>query len=155
MIVGDRMKIGIASDHRGFKMKAKVTKYLKKKGYNVIDYGTDSAKEKVDYPDFGIMLGEKIMTHDVDYGIAICSNGVGIAIACNKVKGVRCGKVDSAKEAAHAKAEDDINAIAISADKFMFEVKDIIDAFLSTPFSSNTERYVRRIKKLNDYEEHA
>lgn len=146
------MKIGIASDHRGYKLKQKLTKYLRKKGYDVIDYGTDSDKEKVDYPDFGIKLGERVASKEVDYGIGICSNGVGIAIACNKVKGMRCGKVDSAKEVVHARREDDINAIAISADKFFFEIKDIVDAFLKTPFSP-LERYVRRVQKLKDYEE--
>jgi ribose 5-phosphate isomerase B len=144
------MKIGIAADHRGYKLKQKVTKYLKKKGYDVIDYSPDYVPLD-DYPDHGIMLGEKIVSNEVEYGIGICSNGIGMSIACNKVKGVRCGKVDNAKEAVHARHEDNINAIAISTDKFFFEIKDIIDAFLKTSFST-VDRYSRRIKKLDDYE---
>jgi ribose 5-phosphate isomerase B len=144
------MKIGIASDHRGYKLKEKVLKYLKNKKYEVVDLGTNS-NAIVDYPDFGISLGEKIANKEIDYGIGICSNGVGISIACNKVKGVRCGKVDNAKEAMHAKREDNINAIAIGSNKFLFEVKDIIDAFIKTNFSP-VERYNRRIEKLNEYE---
>jgi ribose 5-phosphate isomerase B len=144
------MKIGIAADHRGYKLKQKVTRYLKKKGYDVIDYSPYYVPLD-DYPDHGIMLGEKIVSNEVDYGIGICSNGIGMSIACNKVKGVRCGKVDNVKETIHARCEDNINAIAISTDKFFFEIKDIIDAFLKTPFST-VERYERRIKKLDDYE---
>jgi ribose 5-phosphate isomerase B len=144
------MKIGIAADHRGFKLKQKVTKYLKKKGYDVIDYSPTFVPLD-DYPDHGILLGEKVIASEVDYGIAICSNGIGMSIACNKVKGIRCGKVDNVKEVVHAKREDNINVIAISTDKFFFEIKDIIDAFLNTQFST-VERYSRRIKKLDDYE---
>ena len=91
------MKIGIASDHRGYNLKAKLIKYLSKKGYEAIDYGTDSS-ESVDYPDFAFKLGEEYNKESFDYGIAICGNGIGISIACNKVKGVRCAKVDSKKK---------------------------------------------------------
>ncbi|MFA5407304.1 MAG: RpiB/LacA/LacB family sugar-phosphate isomerase [Bacilli bacterium] len=144
------MRIGIASDHRGYKLKQKLTKYLKKKCYDVIDYGTNSI-EKVDYPDFGIMLGEAYANQKIDYGIAICGNGIGISIACNKVKGVRCAKVDNEKEAKMARLHNDANIIAIGTNKFFFEDKDIIDAFLKTQFSQ-IERHHQRIQKISDYE---
>jgi ribose 5-phosphate isomerase B len=147
------MRIGIVADHRGYKLKQKVTKYLKKKGYDINDYSPNFVPLD-DYPDHGILLGEKIASNEVDYGIAICSNGIGMSIACNKVKGIRCGKIDSTKEVIHARREDNINAIAIGVDKFFFEIKDIIDAFLKTPFST-VDRYSRRVKKLNDYEDRA
>jgi len=144
------MKIGITSDHRGYKLKEKLTKYLLKKGYDVIDYGTNST-EIVDYPDFGIKLGEEYINNSFDRGIAICANGVGMSIACNKVRGVRCAKINTSKEAKSARNDDDINIIAIPTNLMMFEVKDIVDAFLKTPFST-VDRYSRRIQKLNDYE---
>lgn len=144
------MKIGITSDHRGYKLKQKLTKYLTKKGYDVVDYGTNST-DIVDYPDFGIRLGEEYVNNAFDRGIAICANGVGMSIACNKVKGVRCAKINTAKEAKTARNDDDINIIALPTNLMMFEVKDIVDAFLNTPFST-VERYSRRIQKLNDYE---
>ncbi|HHT37991.1 MAG TPA: RpiB/LacA/LacB family sugar-phosphate isomerase [Mollicutes bacterium] len=144
------MKIGIASDHRGYNLKAKLIKYLSKKGYEAIDYGTDSS-ESVDYPDFAFKLGEEYNKESFDYGIAICGNGIGISIACNKVKGVRCAKVDSKKEAIYARKHNDANIISIGTDKFFFEIKDIVDAFLDSNFT-NEERHVRRINKIKDYE---
>lgn len=144
------MKIGVASDHRGYKVKQKLIKYLLKKKYEVIDYGTNST-EIVDYPDFGIRLGEELIKNKFDYGIGICANGVGMSIACNKVNGIRCAKTNNVKEVISARKEDDINIVAISADLFFFEIKDIIDAFIKTSFST-IERYDRRVKKLLDYE---
>ena len=80
------MKIGIASDHRGYKLKEFLKNHL---DYEMIDYGTTS-EESVDYPDFGISLGEAVAKGNTDLGIAICGSGIGISIACNKVKGIRC-----------------------------------------------------------------
>lgn len=144
------MKIGITADHRGYKLKEKVTKYLIKKGYDVVDYGTNSL-ESVDYPDYGIKLGEQYINGAFDLGIAICGNGIGISIACNKVKGVRCAKVDSVADVKQARRHNDANIIAINSEKWLFEVKDMMDAFLNTPFSG-IERHSRRIKKIEDYE---
>jgi ribose 5-phosphate isomerase B len=145
------MKIGIAADHRGYKLKQKVTRYLKKKGYVVIDYSPYYVPLD-DYPDHGIMLGEKIVSNEVDYGIGICSNGIGMSIACNKVKGARCGKVDSIKEAKSARLEDDINIIALNSTKPFYLVKKILITFLTTNFSG-VDRYIRRINELKEYEE--
>ena len=75
------MKIGIASDHRGYKLKEFLKNHL---DYEMIDYGTTS-EESVDYPDFGISLGEAVAKGNTDLGIAICGSGIGISIACNKV----------------------------------------------------------------------
>lgn len=147
------MKIGLASDHRGYKLKQKLTKYLKRKGYDVIDYGTNSI-ESVDYPDYGIALGEEYNKKSFDYGIAICGNGIGISIACNKVKGVRCAKVDNATDAKMAREHNNANILAIGTEKFFFEVKDIVDAFLKAKFSGD-ERHSRRIQKISNYEDHA
>lgn len=145
------MKIGIAADHRGYKLKEKLTKYLKKKGYDVIDYSPNYVPLD-DYPDYGILLGEKLTAKEFHYGIGICGNGVGMSIACNKVKGVRCAKINNVNEAKTAKHDDDINIITIPANLMMFEVKDIVDAFINTKFSA-IERYTRRILKIKDYEE--
>ena len=144
------MKVGLASDHRGFKLKEKLKKYLTKKGYDIVDYGTDSPKS-VDYPDFGILLGEKVRDKEVQFGIAICGSGIGISIACNKVKGVRCAKVNSKKEAKITRLDNDANIIALNEKMFLFEAKDIVDAFLNTKYIEN-ERFKRRIDKISKYE---
>lgn len=143
--------IGIASDHRGYAMKQKLTKYLTKIGYTVLDYGTNT-KDKADYPVYGFKLGKAIRDKKVSKGIAICGSGIGISMACNKVKGVRCAKVDNVSEAKYSRIDNDANAMAISAKMPMFRAKDIVDAFLKTEFSS-LERHKKRIQMLDNYEE--
>ena len=142
-------KIGIASDHRGYDLKQKLTKYLIKKGYTVIDYGCDD-KNSHDYPEYGFKLGEAIRDGKVEKGIAICGSGIGISIACNKVKGVRCAKVDTPKEAKYTRRDNDANVIAISSSLLTYMAKDILDAFLNTNFTGET-RHQRRIDMLNNY----
>ena len=145
------MKIGIANDHRGYKLKTKLIPYLQKKGYEVEDYGALST-ESVDYPDYGILLGEKVRDNEVDFGIAICGSGIGISIACNKVKGVRCAKVNNPKEAKLTRLDNNANVIALSEKLHVFEAKDIIDVFLNTEYKEE-ERFQRRIDKITKYEE--
>ncbi len=141
-------KIGIASDHRGYKLKQKLTKYLTNKGYTVIDFGTDG-KASVDYPEFGFKLGEAIADFEVEKGIAICGSGIGISIACNKIKGVRCAKVDNVKEVKYARKDNDANVIAIAGNMPCFRAKDIVDAYLNTSFTG-LDRHKRRIEMLNN-----
>ena len=144
------MKVGIASDHRGYKLKEKLKSYLVKKGYEVIDLGTDSTNP-VDYSDYGIALGEKVRDKEVDFGIAICGTGIGISIACNKVKGVRCARVTNRHDAKETRIHNNANIIALNEKLFLFEAKDIVDAFLKTKYKEN-ERFERRINKILDYE---
>lgn len=145
------MKIGIANDHRGYKLKTKLIPYLQKKGYEVEDYGAFST-ESVDYSDYGILLGEKVRDKIVDFGIAICGSGIGISIACNKVKGVRCAKVNNPKEAKLTRLDNNANVIALSEKLHLFEAKDILDTFLNTEYKEE-ERFQRRIDKITKYEE--
>lgn len=139
--------IGIASDHRGYKLKQKLTKYLTKLGYTVVDFGTDGSFS-VDYPEFGFKLGEAVADFEVEKGIAICGSGIGISIACNKIKGVRCAKVDNVKEVKYARKDNDANVIAIAGNMPTFKAKDIVDAFLNTQFT-NLDRHKRRIEMLD------
>ena len=86
------MKIGIATDHRGIEVKQELTNYLKDLGYNIVDYGTNST-DSVDYPDYAFKVGEAVANNDIDFGVLICNTGIGMSIAANKVKGVRCARV--------------------------------------------------------------
>lgn len=143
------MKIGIASDHRGFKLK----EYLKEnlKDYEIIDYGTYT-EESSDYPEYGIKLAEKVSTKAVEKGIAICGSGIGISIACNKVKGIRCAKVSNEEEAKYTRNDNDSNIVALSSKVSNEEALKIVKTFLETPFS-NEERHQVRINKITKYEE--
>ena len=125
------MKIGIASDHGGYQLKTKIVSYLKKKGHDVVDVGTFST-ESVDYPDFAFELSTKVVEKEVDYGIAICSSGIGISIACNKVKGIRCAKADSVRDAKYSRLDNDANVLALSGRMPRYKALDILDTFLST-----------------------
>ena len=144
------MKIGIACDHRGYETKEELKEYFKNK-YEIIDYGTNS-KERVDYPKYGILLGEKVRDKEVEYGIAICGSAIGISIACNKVKGIRCGKINTKEEAIHAKQNDFVNVIAISGEALLDENIEIINAFLNTKENTTDPAYKKRIEQIERYE---
>ena len=145
------MKVGIACDHRGYKLKEKLKGYLEKKGYEVLDLGTNSS-EMVDYSDYGIELGERVRDKKVDLGIAICGTGIGISIACNKVKGVRCARVTNSHDAKETRIHNNANVVALSSKLFFFEAKDIVDKFLTTEYVEE-ERFERRINKITKYED--
>ena len=144
------MKIGIANDHRGYKLKKFLKNKLEEKGYKVIDYGTDN-EESVDYPDYAFILGEKVVKKEVDYGVAICGSGIGISIACNKVKGVRCAKVSNKEEAQVTRIDNDSNIVSFGEKTSKQDALDIVETFITTPFS-NLEKHQRRIDKILKYE---
>ena len=144
------MKIGLASDHRGYPLKEKIKKYLIKKGHELKDYGTNS-NESVDYTDYAFRIGEAVVSTDVDLGIVICGTGIGISIACNKVKGIRCAKVDTVRQAKLTRIDNDANILSLDGSLSIYKALDIIDAFLKSPFS-NLEKHNIRLEKLKNYE---
>ncbi len=145
------MIIGIASDHRGYKNKTKVIKYLKKKNIDYVDYGTDS-NESVDYNDYALKVCYAINNGDVTCGVLICGTGIGMSIMANKVNGIMCAKVDSAKEARLAKEHNNANCISMSEDLSYLEIKNILDSYLNSTFI-NEEKYNRRIRKIKKEEQ--
>lgn len=147
---GVNMKIGIASDHRGYKVKEKLKKYFDKKNIEYVDYGTDSI-EVVDYPLFAKELCKGVLSKDVEMGILICGTGIGMSIVANKFKGIMCAKVDNSDEARLAKEHNHANIISFSAKKTMWEIKDIVDAYLRSEYLKD-ERYLRRIEEIEKME---
>ena len=144
------MKVGIANDHRGYKLKEELVVFLKSLGYDVINYGSDTP-ESVDYPVYAFKLGEAVRDKEVERGILICRTGIGMSIACNKVKGVRCAKVDSVEDAALTRIDNDSNVMAISYVKDITEIKEIVKTFLEMKFSGEA-RHQRRIDMINNYD---
>ena len=142
--------IGIASDHAGYEVKKEVIKFLEENNYEVIDYGTNSS-ESVNYPNYAFKIGEDVVNKKIEKGILICKTGIGMSIACNKVKGVRCSKVDNKEEASLTRSHNDSNVIALSSMKSIQEIKEIILTYLETPFS-NEEKHINRIKEISKYE---
>lgn len=141
------MKLGIASDHRGYKLKEGIKEVLD----NVKDYGTNN-EESCDYPDYAYKLSQGVLNNEVDFGIAICGSGIGISIACNKVKGIRCAKVSTPEEALYTRNDNDSNIVAFSEQTDLETALQIIDKFINTPFS-NEEKHLRRINKIKEIEE--
>ena len=144
------MKIALASDHKGYHLKTTLISYLQKKGFEVLDLGADSVIS-TDYPKYAILLGETIAKKDADYGIVICGSGIGVSIACNKVKGIRCAKVENTKDAKLARMHNDANVVALNGSMYAFKAKDIVDVFLKTNFSFE-DRHIKRLKMIEDYE---
>jgi ribose 5-phosphate isomerase B len=145
------MKIGIASDHRGYKLKEKLKEELIKRNYEIEDYGTNS-EESTDYPDYAFKLGENVRDKKVEFGVAICGSGIGISIACNKVKGIRCAKVSNKEEAEVTRVDNNSNIVAFSENVPIEEALNIVTTFVNTNFS-DLEKHHRRVQKILDYEE--
>lgn len=142
------MKIGIASDHRGYNVKEMIKEHFD--NYDIIDYGTDS-EEPADFPIYAKKLGMAIQNKEVDLGIAICGTGIGMSICLNKMHGVYCAKVCKESEATLSKSHNDANVIAISEELDKDEIFKIIEKFINTPFS-NVNKYVRRNNMIKEIE---
>ncbi len=143
------MRLGITNDHRGYKLKVELLEKLKK-DYEVIDYGAKGT-ENVDYPLYAFKLGEALTNKEIDFGIAICGSGIGISIACNKVKGVRAARVISLEDVIETRGDNDANIICLNENMSLDTAYNLIITFITTPFS-NLERHIRRINQIKEYE---
>ena len=143
------MKIIIASDHHGVSIKDKIIKFLRGKGYKVEDYGTNS-EELVDYPEYAFKVAEDVSESEDDLGILLCGTGIGMSIAANKVKGIRCAKIDSVNDARLAKEHNNANVLALSSKKRFWIVKKMLNTFLDTE-TSFEERHTRRRDAIDNY----
>ncbi len=144
------MKIGIASDHRGVKYKKEIIEYLKSKNYTVIDYSKENTATD-DYPDFAFKVCEKVVLKEVEIGILVCRTGIGMSIAANKVKGIRCAKINSEEDAILSRNDNGANVMTFNYTDSMENIKKYIDAFLNAEVI-NDERHQRRVDKITRYE---
>lgn len=145
------MRVGIANDHAATELKFAVKKHLEEKGYEVVNYGTDT-NDSCDYPAYGEALANGIMKGECDLGIAICGTGGGISISCNKVNGIRAVCCSDAATAALIREHNNAQIIAFGARIVGVETAfNLVDTFLNTPFS-NGERHNKRIAMLADIE---
>lgn len=128
------MKIGIGNDHAALEMKNQVMEYLEEKGYEVINYGTNTP-ESCNYPEFGEKVGRAVVSGEVDCGILICGTGVGISLSANKVKGVRAVVCSEPYSAKLSKQHNNTNILAFGARVVGIELaKMIIDEWLGAEF---------------------
>ncbi len=146
------MKIAIACDHGGLCRKQQIAAYLEKEGYEVMDFGT-SSPDSCDYPDFALPAAEAVAKKTCERGILVCTTGIGMCIAANKVRGVRCALCTEEHGAEMSRLHNDANMLALGAamvdeDKAL----SIVKTFLETNFSGE-DRHMRRIQKISDIEQ--
>ncbi|HHC07867.1 MAG TPA: ribose 5-phosphate isomerase B [Actinobacteria bacterium] len=141
------MRIAIAADHAGFRLKETLRAHVAAAGHEVIDLGTDS-EDPVDYPDFAAAVGRAVARGEADRGIVVCGSGAGASIAATKIKGVRCATVHDVYTAHQAVEHDDLNVLALGARVIGPALAaEIVDAYLAARFSGE-ERHRRRLDKL-------
>lgn len=142
------MKIFIGTDHRGVNLKDEIVKHLEEDGIEVQESIVKN-HENDDYPDFAFDVAANIK--DDNLGILICGNGIGISIAANKVKGIRCARVCNVDDAFKAKTHNGANIIALGANTSLDEALNIIDVFIVTKGPSEL-KHINRIEKILKYE---
>jgi ribose 5-phosphate isomerase B len=145
------MRVVIGSDHAGFEQKQRLLRHLQETGHRVTDVGTFSAEESVDYPDFAVAASRVVAAGDADFGVLVCGTGIGMAIAANKVVGVRAANVVDLQFARLAREHNDANVVAVSARFVPVEVnEEIVDTFLETRFGGG--RHAARVEKISKAE---
>ena len=141
------MKIAIGCDHGALALKQALIAHLEKKGFEVKDFGTNSL-DSCDYPDFAVPAARAVAGGECDKGIVLCTTGIGVSIAANKVKGIRCALLSDVVSARMTREHNDTNMMALGA--AMIEqtlALEIVDTWLGTEFSGDA-RHQRRIDKV-------
>ena len=145
------MKIAIACDHGALDLKNAVAEHLKKNGYEVSDFGTHTL-DSCDYPDFAGAAARAVAAGECDRGIVMCTTGIGMSVAANKVKGIRCALLHDLMSARMTREHNDTNMMALGAAVTAEPLAlASIDTWLTTQFSGG-ERHVRRIAKVAEME---
>lgn len=144
------MKIAVGSDHGGLEYKNAIAKHLKELGHEVIDVGTYSL-DSCHYPLYGAEVGKKVASKECRFGVVVCTSGEGIAMAANKIKGVRCGIAYNDEVARLMRQHNDANVISFGQ-KFMAldDVLRRVDIFLNTEFEGG--RHLTRVEMINELE---
>jgi ribose 5-phosphate isomerase B len=144
------MKIAIAADHAGFSLKEKLRQKLAQDGHEILDFGTES-EASCDYPDFAQPVAREVAQGRSDRGILVCSTGIGMAMAANKVDGVRAAPAQSEDEVKFTREHNDANVLTLGA-RYVDENRalDLIHIFLNTEFAGG--RHARRVAKIAQLE---
>jgi ribose 5-phosphate isomerase B len=148
--LSQKPRIALGADHAGYHIKEIIRQFLENQGYLVDDLGTWS-EESVDYPDYGKAVGDRVAAHQDDYGIAVCGTGMGIAIAANKVPGIRAAVAHNVDTARLAREHNDANVLAMGGRVVNgVEAVEMVQAFLSATFAGG--RHGRRVEKIMQIE---
>src|SRR5258707_1188849 len=138
------MRIAIGNDHRGLSLKQQIVPLLKSWGHDVSDEGAQSA-ESSDYPDYAARVARKVASGEAERGLLLCGSGIGMAIAANKVHGVRATIVCDEKQAEMCRRHNDVNVLCLSEDQAGNQAQQFLKIWLETPFDGG--RHARRVDK--------
>ena len=145
------MKISIGSDHGGYALKQELIAYLQEKGHEVKDFGCHDTSS-CDYPDFGEAAARAVASGECERGIVICTTGIGISIAANKIRGIRCAHCADSLQAELTRRHNNANMLALGAGFTGKNLAErIVEVFLSTEFEGG--RHARRVDKVMALEE--
>jgi ribose 5-phosphate isomerase B len=146
------MKVAVAFDHRGVHLREVVLETLRELGHEIVDLGTDTDAVRIDYPDKARELGDAIIDRDAERGVLVCGSGVGASIAASKLAGIRAAICHDAYSAHQGVEHDDMNVLCLGSEVIGPSLtRELIRAFLGAEFDGG-ERYVRRLKKVEEFE---
>ena len=142
------MKVAVAFDHRGVKLRRRVLEALAALGHEAVDLGTDTDAERIDYPDKAREIGEAILRGDAERGVLVCGSGVGASVAACKLVGIRAAVCHDVYSAHQGVEHDDMNVLCLGSEVVGAELAaDLVGAFLQARFGGG-ERYIRRLEKI-------
>jgi ribose 5-phosphate isomerase B len=146
------MRVAVAFDHRGVKLRVRILEELASGGHDVVNLGTDTDAERIDYPDKAREIGEAIRSGDAERGVLVCGSGVGASIAACKLPGVRAAICHDTYSAHQGVEHDDMNVLCLGSEVVGAELAaELVRAFLAARFDGG-ERYVRRLEKIEELE---
>ena len=146
------MRVAVAFDHRGVKLRERVFDALTELGNDVVDLGTDAPEPRVDYPDKAREIGEAVLAGEAERGVLVCGSGVGASVAVNKLAGIRAGLCHDTYSARQGVEHDDMNVLCLGSEVIGAELAgELVRAFLRAEFQGG-ERYVRRLEKIERME---
>jgi ribose 5-phosphate isomerase B len=149
------MKVAVAFDHRGVKLRARVLEELQRLGHDPVDLGTDREEPRIDYPDKAREVGEAILSGEAERGIFVCGSGVGASIAACKLPGIRAAICHDTYSAHQGVEHDDMNVLCIGSGVVGADLTaELVAVFLAAEFDGG-ERYVRRLEKIEAMEREA
>ena len=146
------MRVAVAFDHRGVKLRERVLEEVVRAGHEPVDLGTDAPEPRIDYPDKARQVGDAIRSGDAERGVFVCGSGVGASIAASKIAGIRAAICHDSYSAHQGVEHDDMNVLCLGSEVIGAELAaELVRTFLSAKFDGG-ERYVRRLEKIEEME---
>jgi ribose 5-phosphate isomerase B len=146
------VRVAVAFDHRGVKLRERVLETLAADGHDVVDLGTDTDAQRIDYPDKAAELGAALNQDRAERGVLVCGSGVGASVAACKIAGIRAAVCHDAYSAHQGVEHDDMNVLCLGSEVVGAELAaELVRAFVGARFDGG-ERYVRRLEKVNELE---